>query len=134
MIISRSISGSSLLGLFQFFDRSKSERPRVWLVDDLEVNRKDFQRDHESDFEITVFERPSAVLQAFRTSEPPDVLVQPEMERGRSPLVSNSTLRAGIFKASIRPAGYSSAWLRPSRGRCRSARQDHCSSTCVGSA
>ena len=35
-------------------------------------------------------------------------LVQPEMERRRSPLVSNSTLRAGIFKASIRPPGYPS--------------------------
>jgi len=29
------------------------------------------------------------------------VLVQPEMERGRSPLVSNSTLQVGICKASI---------------------------------
>jgi hypothetical protein len=75
MMVSRSISGSFLLGLFQFFDRSKSERPRVWLVDDLEVNRKNFQRDHESNFEITVFERPSAVLQALRTSDPPDALL-----------------------------------------------------------
>jgi CheY-like chemotaxis protein len=75
MMISRSISGFFLLGLFQFFDRSKSERPRVWLVDDLEVNRKDFQRDHDGDFEITVFERPSAVLQALRSCEPPDALL-----------------------------------------------------------
>jgi len=57
------------------------------------------------------------------------VLVQPEMERGCSPLVSNSTLRAGIYKVSIRPPGYPSAWLRPRRARFRFARQDHCSST-----
>jgi hypothetical protein len=58
------------------------------------------------------------------------VLVQPEMERGRSPLVSEySTLRVGIFKASIRPPGYPSAWLRPRRARFRFARPDHCSST-----
>ena len=56
------------------------------------------------------------------------VLVQPEMERGRSPLVSNSTLPAGIFKASIRPPYYPSAWLRPRSARFRFARQDHCSS------
>src|SRR5271156_3398075 len=57
------------------------------------------------------------------------VLVQPEMERGRSPLVSNSTLRAGIFRAPIRPPSYPSAWLRPRRARFRFARPDHCSST-----
>jgi hypothetical protein len=37
--------------------------------------------------------------------------------------------RAGIFKASIRPAGYPSAWLRPRRARLRFTWQDHCSST-----
>jgi hypothetical protein len=57
------------------------------------------------------------------------VLVQPEVERGRSPLVSNSTLRAGIFRAPIRPPSYPSAWLRPRRARFRFARPDHCSST-----
>jgi hypothetical protein len=36
----------------------------------------------------------------------PDVVVQPEMERGRSPLVSNPPFGRGIFKASIRPPGY----------------------------
>src|SRR5215471_4824573 len=51
------------------------------------------------------------------------------MERGRSSLVSNSTLRAGIFKASIRPPGYPSAWVRSRRARCPFARQDHCNST-----
>jgi CheY-like chemotaxis protein len=69
------IPGPFLLGLVQFLNRSRSARPRVWLVDDLEVNRKNFQRDHESDFEITVFEKPSAVLQALRTCEPPDALL-----------------------------------------------------------
>jgi hypothetical protein len=43
--------------------------------------------------------------------------------------VSNSTLRAGIFKASIRPPGYPSAWLRPRKARFRFARQAHCCST-----
>jgi hypothetical protein len=59
----------------------------------------------------------------------PSVLVQPEMERGRSPLVSEySTLRAVIFKVSIRPPGYPSAWLLPRRARFRFAWQEHCSS------
>jgi Helix-turn-helix domain len=57
------------------------------------------------------------------------VLVQPEMERGRSPLVSIPPFGAGIFKASMSPPGYPSAWLRPRRARFRFARQDHCSST-----
>ncbi len=53
----------------------KTTRYRVWLVDDREVNRRDFQKDHASDFEITVFETPGAVLQALRTSDPPDALL-----------------------------------------------------------
>ena len=57
------------------------------------------------------------------------VLVQPEMERGALSVSEYSTLRAGIFKASTRPPGYPSAWLRPRRARFRFARQDHCSST-----
>jgi hypothetical protein len=57
------------------------------------------------------------------------VLVQPEMERGRSPLVSIPPFGAGIFKASMSPPGYPSARLRPRRARFRFARQDHCSST-----
>jgi predicted ester cyclase len=81
------------------------------------------------------------------------VLVQPEMERGRSPLVSIPPFGAGIFKASrstdpmriwkqrkgqvpalpfivsMSPPGYPSAWLRPRRARFRFARQDHCSFT-----
>src|SRR5713101_1438907 len=71
------------------------------------------------------------------------VLVQPEMERGRSPLVSIPPFGAGIFKASgstdpmriwkqrkeqvpallfivsMSPPGYPSAWLRPRRARFR---------------
>lgn len=43
------------------------------------------------------------------------VLVQPEIERGRSPLVSLPPFGAGIFKASIRPPGYPSAWACPRR-------------------
>jgi hypothetical protein len=81
------------------------------------------------------------------------VLVQPELERGRSPLVSIPPFGAEIFKASgstdpmriwnqrkeqvpallfivsMSPPGYPSAWLRPRRARFRFAQQDHCSST-----
>jgi len=57
------------------------------------------------------------------------VLVQLKMEKGRSPLVSIPTFGRGFFKATIRPPGYHSAWLRPRRARFRFARQDHCSST-----
>jgi hypothetical protein len=81
------------------------------------------------------------------------VLVQPEMERGRSPLVSIPPIGAGIFKASgstdpmkiwkqrkeqvpallfivsMSPPGYPSAWLRPRRARFRFSQQDHCGST-----
>jgi hypothetical protein len=81
------------------------------------------------------------------------VLVRPEMERGRSPLVSIPPFGAGIFKASrstdpmriwkqrkeqipalpfivsMSPPGHPSAWLRPRRARFRFARQDHCSFT-----
>jgi hypothetical protein len=57
------------------------------------------------------------------------VLVQPEMERWRFPLASIPPFGAGIFKASIRPPGYPSAWLRPRRACFRFTRQDHCSST-----
>ena len=40
-----------------------------------------------------------------------------------------SALRAGIFKASIRPPGYPSARLRPRRACFRFTRQEHCSCT-----
>ena len=80
-------------------------------------------------------------------------LLQPEMERGRSRLVSIPPFGAGIFKASrstdpmriwkqrkgqvpalpfivsMSPPGYPSAWLGPRRARFRFARQDHCSFT-----
>ena len=78
------------------------------------------------------------------------VPLQPEMESARFPLVVNSALRAGIFKAwglsirwrlgaqervltppfivSMSPPGYPSAWLRPRSARFRFARQNHCSS------
>jgi hypothetical protein len=54
------------------------------------------------------------------------VSVQPEMERGRSPLLFRPS--AGISKASIRSPGYPSAWLLSRRARFRFAWQDHCSS------
>ena len=57
------------------------------------------------------------------------VLVYLEMEEGRSPLVSIQAFALGFFKATIRPPGNHSAWLRPRRARFRFARQDHCSST-----
>jgi hypothetical protein len=87
------------------------------------------------------------------TLEDRHVLVQPEMERGRSPLASIPPCGAGIFKASgstdpmriwkqrkeqvpallfivsMSPPGYPSARLRPRRARFRFARQDHCSAT-----
>jgi hypothetical protein len=67
------------------------------------------------------------------------VLVQPEMERARSPLVSIPPFRRGLFRheafdedfttrgvdpalpiiASRRPPEYPSAWLLPSRARFR---------------
>ena len=82
------------------------------------------------------------------------VLVQPEMEKRRSPLVSIPPF-GRVFKAwglsirwrlaaqervitppsivSMSPPGYPSAWLRPRSARFRFARQDHCSSatTCL---
>jgi hypothetical protein len=83
-----------------------------------------------------------------RTLSPfPTVLVQPEMERGRSPLVRIPPFRAGIFKASgstdpmriwkprkeqvpalpfivsMSPPGYPSAWLRPRRARFQAFRK-----------
>jgi organic hydroperoxide reductase OsmC/OhrA len=60
---------------------------------------------------------------------PQDVLVQPEMERRRSPLVSIPPLGRGFSRHRYRPPGYPSAWLRPRGARFRFAREDHCSST-----
>src|SRR5882724_1224615 len=79
-----------------------------------------------------------------------DVLVQPEMEKRRSPLVSippfgRGFSRHGVFRSdggwaaqeraltppfivSMIPPGYPSAWLRPRSARFRFARQNHCNS------
>jgi hypothetical protein len=81
------------------------------------------------------------------------VLVRPEMERGRCPIVSIPPFGAGIFKesrstdqmriwkqckeqvpvlpfiVSMSPPGYPSTWLRPRGARFRFAWQDHCSFT-----
>jgi hypothetical protein len=78
------------------------------------------------------------------------VLVQPEMEKRRSPLVSippfgRGFSRHGVFRSdggwaaqeraltppfivSMSPPGYPSAWLRPRSARFRFARQNHCNS------
>ncbi len=78
------------------------------------------------------------------------VLVQPEMEKRRSPLVSippfgRGFSRHGVFRSDggwggartnprapvhrlDEPTGYPSAWLRPRSARFRFARQNHCSS------
>src|SRR5215472_17841095 len=78
------------------------------------------------------------------------VLVQPEMEKRRSPLVSippfgREFSRQGVFRSdggwaaqervltppfivSMSPPEYPSAWLRPCSARLRFSRQDHCSS------
>ncbi len=85
-------------------------------------------------------------LSANRTA----VLVQREMEKGRSPLVSippfgRGFSRHGVFRSdggwaaqervltppfivSMSPPGYPSAWLRPRSACFRFSRQDHCSS------
>src|SRR5258707_15485171 len=79
------------------------------------------------------------------------VLVQPEMEKRRSPLVSippfgRGFSRHGVFRSdggwaaqeraltppfivSMSPPGYPSAWLRPRNARFRFTWQNHCNST-----
>src|ERR1700675_2988544 len=83
-------------------------------------------------------------------NESHNVLVQPEMEKRRSPLVSippfgRGFSRHGVFRSdggwaaqeralappfivSMSPPGYPSAWLRPRSARFRFARQNHCNS------
>jgi hypothetical protein len=89
-------------------------------------------------------------LRAKRCSSDRDLLVQPEMEKRRSPLVSippfgRGFSRHGVFRSdggwaaqeraltppfivSMSPPGYPSAWLRPRSARFRFARQNHCNS------
>jgi len=50
-------------------------RYRVWLVDDREINRKSFERDHGENFEVTTFETPTAVIRALETRKAPDALL-----------------------------------------------------------
>ena len=57
------------------------------------------------------------------------MLVQPEMERRRSPLVSIPPLGRGFTRHRYDYQAIPSAWLRLRRARFRFARQDHCSST-----
>ena len=81
------------------------------------------------------------------------VLVQPEMEKRRSPLVSIPPFGRGFsrhrglsirwsweaqervltppFIGSMSPPGYPSAWLHPCSARFRFVRQDHCSSAAI---
>src|SRR6266550_7503097 len=90
-----------------------------------------------------------------RRGESRSVLVQPEMEKRRSPLVSIPPFGRGFSRhaglssddsfwssvcsareehpalldiGSMSPPDYPSAWLHPCRARLRFARQDHCSS------
>ncbi len=51
------------------------QRYRVWLVDDREQNRKQFQDEHGRDFDVRVFSTPDEVLRALRSSSPPDALL-----------------------------------------------------------
>jgi CheY-like chemotaxis protein len=51
------------------------KRYLVWLVDDREENRKDFQRRHGGNFEIELFETPDQVLQAIENGRRPDALL-----------------------------------------------------------
>jgi hypothetical protein len=100
---------------------------------------------------------PSRMCRIRSTRERPNrhqyplfVLVQPEMEKRRSPLVSippfgRGFSRHGVFRSdggwaaqeraltppfivSMSPPGYPSAWLRPRSARFRFARQNHCNS------
>jgi hypothetical protein len=85
-----------------------------------------------------------------RKGQQKGVLVQPEMEKRRSPLVSippfgRGFSRHGVFRSdggwaaqeraltppfivSMSPPGYPSAWLRPRSARFRFARQNRCNS------
>jgi hypothetical protein len=89
-------------------------------------------------------------IPATHTTGAARVLVQPEMEKRRSPLVSippfgRGFSRHGVFRpdggwaaqegaltppfiVSMSPPGYPSAWLRPRSARFRFARQNHCNS------
>jgi hypothetical protein len=91
-----------------------------------------------------------AELGEAKTTVARNVLVQPEMEKRRSPLVSippfgRGFSRHGVFRSdggwaaqeraltppfivSMSPPGYPSAWLRPRSARFRFARQNHCNS------
>ena len=48
---------------------------KVWLVDDLPKNRRDFEKNHASDFDITTFAKPSDVLSRILKKEYPDALL-----------------------------------------------------------
>ena len=89
----------------------------------------------------------------MRSRQISQVLVQPEMEKRRSPLVSIPPFGRGFsrheglsirwrspecsaenelprcpFIVSMSPPGYPSAWLRPRSARFRFTRQNHCNS------
>ena len=93
-------------------------------------------------FERRIRERYFSCIEALQAADsradielgdtlPPDcsVLVQPEMERRRSPLVSIPPFGRGFTRHRYDHQAIPSAWLRPRRARFRFARQDHCSST-----
>jgi hypothetical protein len=47
----------------------------VWLVDDLAKNRRDFETNHASDFDVKTFAKPSEVLSRISRGECPDALL-----------------------------------------------------------
>jgi hypothetical protein len=52
-----------------------SSRYQVWLVDDREENRRNFEQRHEADWDVKTFERPDDVLAALSGGLAPDALV-----------------------------------------------------------
>ncbi len=52
-----------------------AKRIRVWLVDDRDVNRKNFVDRHANEFDVKTFETPDQVLAAFQQESPPDALL-----------------------------------------------------------
>lgn len=52
-----------------------SSRYRVWLVDDREENRRNFEQRHGAEWDVQTFERPDDVLAALSDGPAPDALV-----------------------------------------------------------
>ena len=52
-----------------------TQKPKVWLVDDLPENLERFRSNHESHFDIETFSSPGAVLRRISNKEYPDALL-----------------------------------------------------------